>query len=170
MLLANITVAGKIAQHYPSFAMLRRHPAPARTNFDALLASCAAVDVTLDVDTSFGLARSLDHAQLPGTPYFNTLLRILTTRCMSQACYFSSGEVSVKERHHYGLAVPIYTHFTSPIRRYADVVVHRLLAAAIGVDPLVDAYGDRERMRALCDNINERHTMAQYAGRASVEL
>ena len=57
-------------------------------------------------------------------------------RCMMPAQYFCSGEHAQEEWHHYGLAAPIYTHFTSPIRRYADVCVHRLLGAAIGVAPL----------------------------------
>ncbi len=55
---------------------------------------------------------------------------------MMAAEYFCSGEQAQEEWHHYGLAAPIYTHFTSPIRRYADVCVHRLLGAAIGVAPL----------------------------------
>lgn len=38
---------------------------------------------------------------------------------MTQAVYFSTGSVPVDEFRHYGLATPIYTHFTSPIRRYA---------------------------------------------------
>lgn len=61
------------------------------------------------------------------------------------AQYFCSGEQAQEEWHHYGLAAPIYTHFTSPIRRYADVCVHRLLGAAIGVSPLPTFLMDKVR-------------------------
>ncbi|GJP42957.1 hypothetical protein CLOM_g2477 [Closterium sp. NIES-68] len=103
-------------------------------------------------------------------PYFNKLIRILTTRCMTQAVYFPSGQLAPPEYHHYGLAAPIYTHITSPIRRYADVVVHRLLAAAIGLTPLPDQTKDKNALTALTDNLNYRNRNAQMAGRASVEL
>ena len=53
----------------------------------------------------------------PDDAYFNKLLRILATRCMTQAAYFGSGDAMPAEYHHYGLAAPLYTHFTSPIRR-----------------------------------------------------
>eukprot|EP01026_Neomeris_dumetosa_P077855 TRINITY_DN84090_c0_g1_i2.p1 TRINITY_DN84090_c0_g1~~TRINITY_DN84090_c0_g1_i2.p1 ORF type:complete len:198 (-),score=21.30 TRINITY_DN84090_c0_g1_i2:150-743(-) len=94
----------------------------------------------------------------------------MCTRCMTQAVYFSSGEVSDKEFLHYGLATPIYTHFTSPIRRYADVVVHRLLSAALGIKPLPESVRDRVNMQGVVENLNTRHRNAQFAGRASVEL
>lgn len=49
------------------------------------------------------------------------------------ALYFCTGVLDDETLfHHYALNVPFYTHFTSPIRRYADVVVHRLLSASLG--------------------------------------
>lgn len=48
------------------------------------------------------------------------------------ALYFCTGSFHEEKLFkHYALNVPLYTHFTSPIRRYADVLVHRLLAASL---------------------------------------
>lgn len=71
----------------------------------------------LKTDSNKELAASLDAAVNKENPYMNTMLRILATRCMLQAVYFCSGTVAQNDFYHYGLAAPIYTHFTSPIRR-----------------------------------------------------
>lgn len=169
MLAANISVAEKILKHFPAYSLLRRHPVPTPSMFEPLLRTAAAVGVHLDISSSKALADSLDHA-VGDDPYFNKLIRILATRCMTQAVYFCSGELSLPEFHHYGLAAPLYTHFTSPIRRYADVIVHRLLAAALGLSNLPPQFRDRSTLTSISDNLNYRHRNAQMAGRASVEL
>jgi exoribonuclease R len=46
-------------------------------------------------------------------------------------CIFQLSSVPREDWEHYGLALQLYTHFTSPIRRYADIIVHRLLMAAL---------------------------------------
>ena len=170
MLLANITVAIKIYDSFPNCAMLRRHPSPSITNFDNLIKCAGAKGVTLNVASAKELATSLNLAEIPNQPYFNTLIRILTTRYMMQAVYFSSGTIPEAEFHHYGLATPIYTHFTSPIRRYADLIVHRLLAVAISADRTYPNLLDKHNTQRICNNLNHRHLMAQRASRASVKL
>lgn len=62
MLLANISVAKKIYEKFPSSAMLRNHAAPPHSNFDALRKALAEVNVQLDVESSKALADSLDRA------------------------------------------------------------------------------------------------------------
>lgn len=170
MLLANITVAIKIYDSFPNCAMLRRHPSPNVTNFDTLIKCAAAKGVQLNVESAKELATSLNDAEIPDQPYFNTLIRILTTRYMMQAVYFSSGTIPEAEFHHYGLATPIYTHFTSPIRRYADLIVHRLLAVAISADKTYPNLLDKHNTQKICNNLNHRHLMAQRASRASIKL
>lgn len=170
MLLANISVASKIYQAYPETAMLRRHGAPPATNFE-ILQDILRVrrNLRLNVESSKSLADLLDQCTDPAEPFFNTLVRIMATRCMLSAEYFSSGSFSQSEFRHYGLASEIYTHFTSPIRRYADVIAHRQLSSAIGFEPLHASLQNQAKLEKICSNINYRHRMAQMAGRASVE-
>jgi len=129
--------------------------------------------------------------QDPGHPEFNTLVRIMATRCMLAAEYFCAGSVSKDQFGHYGLATPIYTHFTvrlclrstdrradnffcyglqSPIRRYADVLAHRQLAAAIGYTTLHPSLLSKSHVERAMSVVNRRHRLAQMAGRASVEF
>lgn len=173
MLLANISVAQQLYQHFPDTAILRRHPAPPADNFEALNRALAGRNPAwcLDVASSGALAQSLDRAADPADPYLNKLVRIMATRCMLQAQYFASGAQPYAGFWHYGLACPIYTHFTSPIRRYADVLVHRLLHASIDPARRGSAISwDKQRGEDLCHNLNYRNRMAQQAQRSSVEL
>ena len=139
----------------------------------------------LDVISSKALADSLDRCIDPNEPFFNTLVRILATRCMTSAEYFAAGShrggghemtEPAGEFRHYGLATEIYTHFTSPIRRYADLMVHRQLYSAISSSSsstVVGGGGDDiirlRNLESLCINLNRRHRNAQFAGRASIE-
>ncbi|KAF8865487.1 RNB-domain-containing protein [Acephala macrosclerotiorum] len=170
MLLANISVAAKIYSAFPQIAMLRRHPSPPKTNFDELSAQLKIKKgLELKVSSSKELADSLDQCIDPSEPFFNTLVRIMATRCMRPAEYFCSGTEAYSEFRHYGLASEIYTHFTSPIRRYADLAAHRQLAAAIEYETLDPAVRSKAKLEVVCKNINVRHRNAQFAGRASIE-
>ena len=173
MLAANVAVATKLSELYPQEAILRRHPNPTAAMLRPIVQLGNALGLPLadDVATSSkALAQGLDGAVRDGDPSFNKVVRMLATRCMQQAVYFTSGDVPVEvARRHYGLAMACYTHFTSPIRRYADLMVHRMLAEGLGYYRGGGAAVSQEA-RAVVQNLNYRHRNAQLAGRASVEL
>ncbi|MCL4130363.1 UNVERIFIED_CONTAM: hypothetical protein GTU68_040345, partial [Idotea baltica] len=134
------------------------------------LLAAESQNIPMDVTSNKTLAKSLDAGTNDKNPFFNSMLRIMTTRCMMQALYFCSGTLERPEYYHYGLATPCYTHFTSPIRRYADIVVHRLLATIIEKDKTYPDLLDPKKCSELAQHINYRHKMAQYASRASAVI
>jgi exosome complex exonuclease DIS3/RRP44 len=151
MLLANVAVAERLAQYYPSFAVLRRHPLPKEKELKDLVEQLSKFGFEVSTESSKKLADSLDKADRPNDPFFNKLVRMLATRCMNQAVYFAMSTVDKADMGHYGLAMQKYTHFTSPIRRYADVLVHRLLAASIDIASLSNEMTDKFKMAKQCD-------------------
>ncbi|XP_053203061.1 LOW QUALITY PROTEIN: exosome complex exonuclease RRP44-like [Panonychus citri] len=172
MLLANISVAEKLYQEVPQLALLRHHPKPSPANFDELVQAAKSHGFEMDVKDGKSLSKSLSLAKDPKNSFLNLMIRMITTRCMTQAQYFCSGKMADPENNfiHFGLATPIYTHFTSPIRRYADLIVHRLLSHVIGDTNLDPVLTNSNKIESLCENINYRHHQAQLASRASIKL
>ncbi|KAI2807416.1 exosome catalytic subunit dis3 [Blomia tropicalis] len=173
MLLANISVAEQIFKTFPEFAVLRRHPKPSDSNFEELIKAAGNRGFSIDVHDGKSLSESLDKVVDPKNPHLNLMIRMITTRCMSQAVYFCSGALSSDQSltfAHYGLASEIYTHFTSPIRRYADVMVHRLLSHSIEYETISPTFLAKRKIVDTCEHINMRNMNARRASRSSNEL
>uniref|UniRef100_A0A674MIH5 DIS3-like exonuclease 2 n=1 Tax=Takifugu rubripes TaxID=31033 RepID=A0A674MIH5_TAKRU len=134
MLLANIATANHIYARFPEVALLRRHPPPKIKMVDELQEFCDQLGIDIDLSSAGALHRSI-HATFGDDKYSSARKEVLTHMCsrpMQMALYFCTGAFNKETNFkHYALNVPLYTHFTSPIRRYADVIVHRLLVASL---------------------------------------
>ena len=167
MLLANVWVAKQIYKSYPSCAILRRHPPPKEKELNNFIQILKERGHTLKAGNNLELNNSLDNIKKDGDPFFNNLVRTLLTRTMNQAKYFPSCEFSYEEFYHYGLAMEIYTHFTSPIRRYSDILVHRLLSAALENDYLPMELTNKVKMNKECTQMNKQNRVGFFCGQDS---
>ncbi|KAJ2395675.1 hypothetical protein GGI23_004213 [Coemansia sp. RSA 2559] len=146
MLLANTSVAARIEATFPDASLLRRHSPPLARRLNEVCKQLEASGVYLSPESSGDLQKSLSKVADPDVRF--TIEEILTGP-MQRALYFSTHSIKDKARYkHYALNIPLYTHFTSPIRRYADIIVHRTLEASlalfgnhvIGDHPLLPQY------------------------------
>ena len=90
------------------------------------------------------------------------LVKMATLRSMSKAVY------ATKNIGHFGLAFDFYTHFTSPIRRYPDLVIHRLIKSHAGGDPIT--VEEMQAFDKLAVHASEREVAASDAERDSVKM
>ena len=93
---------------------------------------------------------------------------MLLVKSMQRAKYFVAGKLSEEQFRHYALNVPLYTHFTSPIRRYADIVVHRQLQSALANESTPPE--ESQSLIKLAENCNFKKEAARTAQEQSTHL
>ncbi|KAJ2158320.1 hypothetical protein GGF46_003847 [Coemansia sp. RSA 552] len=131
MLLANMSVAARIEACFPDAALLRRHSPPLQRRLDEACEQLGRVGVSINPESAGSIAHAISSISDPDIRF--TVEEMLIAP-MQRAAYFSTHTIADQAGYaHYALNVPLYTHFTSPIRRYADVVVHRILEASLAV-------------------------------------
>lgn len=167
MLLANKYVAQHIGmprnKEKPKTFVYRIHDVPnpeKLSNFATFIKKFGYKIKTDGKKTS--VSSSINHLldQIEGKKEQN-MIETLAIRSMAKAAY------STKNIGHYGLAMKYYTHFTSPIRRYPDMMVHRLLTKY--ADKVPQQTIDRTDYESLCKHSSDMEQLAAQAERASIK-
>lgn len=94
-------------------------------------------------------------------------METLLLKAIKRAKYYVAGNAR-EDRQHYVLNLPVYTHFTNPSRRYADVIVHRQLDAILS--GATDFPEDIENLTKTADNCNNKKDSSQIAQEQSVHI
>jgi ribonuclease R len=164
MLLANKKVAEKIgkkvANQKPKTFVYRIHDKPDMEKLNNFGTFIKRFGYNMKLDNDARLSKEMNKVlfEVKGKPEAG-LIETLAVRSMAKAIY-STGNIG-----HYGLAFPYYTHFTSPIRRYPDMMVHRLLASYLKEEKSADIeYYDK-----MCKQSSTMEQRAADAERASIK-
>lgn len=161
MLLANRTVAENISKIKVNKQAVpfpyRVHDQPDEEKLKPFIAFAKKFGHTFNVSTPAKIAASFNTmlADVQGKPEQHVLEQ-LGIRTMAKAVY------TPENIGHYGLGFENYCHFTSPIRRYPDVMVHRVLQSCLAGEPVID-----KKMSEKCKHSSERERAAMECERAS---
>ena len=163
MLLANKRVAEFVATRNKGNAVpnvYRIHDIPDTERLGDLKLLMEEYDVKLDLSTPDKIAESFNGLSKKSKedPKYK-LLMSFAIRTMAKAIY------STDNIGHYGLHFDYYTHFTSPIRRYSDVLVHRILEKNLEEDHRED----KTKLESMCAHISRQERRAMEAERDSIK-
>ncbi len=164
MLLANKRVAefihGLSRGEHPNVMIYRVHDSPDFEKLKTFATFAGRFGYKLKIDSEKELSKSFNTMMesLEGQPEQNALQQ-LAIRTMAKARY------STEDIGHFGLSFRRYSHFTSPIRRYPDMMAHRLLQHYLDGGKSVD----REEYEAKCKHSSDRERVAVEAERASIK-
>jgi ribonuclease R len=163
MLLANETVARFLVER-DAPAVFRVHGPPDEAKLDRFATMCAELGVKFDLEEALDPKRLSSLLRRLSAHPKKQILHMLLLRAMRQAVY------DVVNIGHFGLASPAYLHFTSPIRRYADLLVHRTVRALLRGEPVDRSEPARERLRAAAATASDCERRGMVIEREVVDL
>lgn len=179
MLLANKAVAERLYDVFAPTgrAFLRGHPPPNTYSMNEFAAFCATTGFTgFDTSSSGAIHASLAKLNNAESVGYSSevnfrLFSLNLIKSMKLAVYQTvSDRDKAASFHHYALNFAKYTHFTSPIRRYADVIVHRLLCESQGYGPDSACTVDAPGLSRIANNCNARKQAAFIVSEKSNEI
>jgi len=121
----------------------------------------------MDTSSPGTVMKSLEVIQ---DPTARRLLELLSFKATQRARYFCAGMLDIAKYGHYALNTPLYTHFTSPIRRYADILVHRQLEAVLQGGSDTKFTMDREAVAKVAQQCNIKRDSSRLAQEQSAHL
>ncbi|KAF2401418.1 RNB-domain-containing protein [Trichodelitschia bisporula] len=163
---ANEVVARKIQTGLPEKALLRRQAPPNMRRLQTFTNRMKHLGFDIDTSSSGSLQNSLfDVVDDDVRKGMETLL----VKTMGRAKYFVAGRSPEDQFSHYALNLPMYTHFTNPSRRYADIVVHRQLETVLS-DGSVEFNEDIDSLAKTAEMCNTKKDSAHNAQEQSVHI
>ncbi|THZ49413.1 RNB-domain-containing protein [Aureobasidium pullulans] len=162
----NSFVAQKIFAGLPEKALLRKQAPPNPRRLVTLSERMATIGVDVDTSSSGALQNSLFQIEDPDV---RKGVETLLIKAMRRAKYFIPSKSPADQYPHYALNLPLYTHFTNPSRRYADIVVHRQLEHVL-TNGAVEFTEDVEALAKTAETANTKKDSAHAAQEQSVHI
>uniref|UniRef100_A0A8H7KAY0 RNB domain-containing protein n=1 Tax=Bionectria ochroleuca TaxID=29856 RepID=A0A8H7KAY0_BIOOC len=163
---ANAYVAERLAQGLPDKALLRRQAPPNPRRLQTFVERMTALGYDIDSSSSGALQNSLFKVE---DSDLRKGMETVLVKSMQRAKYLIGSKTPRGLWAHYALNLPLYTHFTSPTRRYADVIVHRQLEAVLS-EGKVEFTDDLENLVKTVEACNTKKESAQNAQEQSIHI
>lgn len=162
----NQVVAEKIYKAMPDRALLRRQANPNPRRLQTFMERMANIGIEVDISSSAALQNSLFRIEDDDV---RRGMETLILKAMQRAKYFVPGKIPDDYVSHYALNLPLYTHFTNPSRRYADILVHRQLEAVLS-EGAIEFNEDIETLAKTAETCNTKKDSAHAAQEQSVHV
>lgn len=160
----NCVVAQKLNAVLKEKAFLRRNPEPILQRLEAFSDTVRSLDLGIDTSSSAALQKSLFNIE---SLEVRQSLETLLWKSMPRAKYFVAGKEDPENYGHYYYNVPLYSHFTAPLRRYADIIVHNQIKSVLTQTPYEE---DIDALSSSADYCNFKKDAAKNAQEQSIHL
>lgn len=162
----NSAVAAKIHSKLGGEALLRRHAYPTLQKLESFTRKAHNLGFDIDSTNSATLQKSILKIE---DPVKRHCIETLLYKCISRGRYYIAGKQDPDTYYHYYFNMPLYTHFTGPLRRYADLIVQRQLKTVLQGEYL-ERTGREDALKAIADYCNFKKDCAVNAQEQAIHL